>query len=576
MGTEGFAEHSPIPRVIWVVVNGFMYKCSPECLRPVTEDEVAFRQVAQEFSSGHLPDELEQTTPSRGGPAGRYFDLTQEPPQEEDFETGPGSDQEGDPLAPDPPEEPAPERNVRRRINHDDDGYWDHKSGAVSPRGSSVVRPAEEDCISQSAKLRRTEEPEPMHDAADLPGHSGGRGSTSPELRPEEMNLPEEVMSDDGDDGVPEEAMCCEIAFDVFQTDVVADDKFLWKVLEECATVDARPGQKRRVEVSFRKLSPSDRERFRKAMHKEWQSWLENKVTTIAKSKGVPKSRIIGSRWVLTWKKSSDPDVTAVTPKARLVLVGFQDPDLGKIATDSPTLRKESKHIILSICASKKWLIWGADIKTAFLSGDASNCGLFFRPPQEIREFMQLDSEDVLRLEKAAYGLAEAPRAWCLRLSRELVAVGLVVSQLDPCVFLLRDSTSNDLLGVCGVHVDDLLGGGSEAMDKCLQQLRQKLPFGDFRTSSIKYTGAEIRQEKDFTIEVTQEAYIDKLEEVSTKPFGKPSSYLPDPSLMRACCGQLAWVANHTRPDQAFLASFLQGTQDQARVLHLTMFNKAV
>ena len=95
MGTEGYSEHSPIPRVIWVVVNGFMYKCSPESLRPITEDEVAFQHMAQECSSGHLPAELEQTDPSRGGPAGRYFDLTGDPPQEEDFESGPGSDMEG-------------------------------------------------------------------------------------------------------------------------------------------------------------------------------------------------------------------------------------------------------------------------------------------------------------------------------------------------------------------------------------------------------------------------------------------------------------------------------------------------
>ena len=237
-------------------------------------------------------------------------------------------------------------------------------------------------------------------------------------------------------------------------------------------------------------------------MHKEWQSWLENKVTTIAKSKGIPPSRIIGSRWVLTWKKSSDPDVQGVTPKARLVLVGFQDPGLGTIATDSPTLRKESKHIIL-ICASKKWKIWGADIKAAFLSGDASNRGLVFKPPPEVREFMQLEPEDVIRLEKAAYGLAEAPRAWFLGLSRELVAVGLVASKLDRCVFVLLETGSDDLLGVCGVHVDDLLGGGSDVMDECLNRLNRKLPFGDFRTSSIKYNGAEIRQSSDYSIEVT-------------------------------------------------------------------------
>ena len=80
VGTESFREDSPVPRVIWVVVNGFMYKCSPECLRPVVEDEVVFKQLAQEFYAGHLPDELEQATPARRGPAGRFFDLTANPP----------------------------------------------------------------------------------------------------------------------------------------------------------------------------------------------------------------------------------------------------------------------------------------------------------------------------------------------------------------------------------------------------------------------------------------------------------------------------------------------------------------
>ena len=113
-------------------------------------------------------------------------------------------------------------------------------------------------------------------------------------------------------------------------------------------------------------------------------------------------------------------------------------------------------------------------------------------------------------------------------------------------------------------------------MDECLKRLRATLPFGDFRKGTIKYTGAEIRQLSDNSIEVSQEAYISKMEEVCTKPFGKSSNPLPEPTLMRACCGQLAWVANHSRPEQAFLASYLQGTQDKALVAHLDMYNKAV
>ena len=579
VGTESFREDSPVPRVIWVVVNGFMYKCSPECLRPVVEDEVVFKQLAQEFYAGHLPDELEQATPARRGPAGRFFDLTANPPTDADFLTPPASDEEGDAS-------PGADRNVRRRITLGDE-YWQARAEGTSPRGAQRVREREdlqEEVEAPSPKVARHEppgNPDLEEYSPSLPPAEPQPDHFEPHLADADMSHLPPVPDIPGDlsetETLPDaENLCCEIAFDIFAADVCESPGCLWEILDECAVTAARPGQKRRVEVSFRKLGEEDRARFKGAMRKEWQSWLENKVTTIVKSQGLPKSRIIGSRWVLTWKKSSDPDDRSLSPKARLVLVGFQDPDLGRIATDSPTLRKESKHIILSICASKGWVIWGADIKTAFLSGDASNRDLYFRPPPEVKEFMQLTDDDVLRLEKAAYGLAEAPRAWFLRLTRELVAVGLVVSQLDPCVFLLRDKLSRELLGVCGVHVDDLLGGGTPAMDECLQRLRKKLPFGDFRRTTIKYTGAEIRQLPDKSIEVSQEAYISKMEEVCTKPFGKASNPLPEPTLMRACCGQLAWVANHSRPEQSFLASYLQGTQDRAEVAHLELYNKAV
>ena len=47
VGTESY--RSPIPRVIWVVINGMMYKCSPETLDPIAEDELAFRLLARQY-----------------------------------------------------------------------------------------------------------------------------------------------------------------------------------------------------------------------------------------------------------------------------------------------------------------------------------------------------------------------------------------------------------------------------------------------------------------------------------------------------------------------------------------------
>ena len=589
VGTEGYRRDSPIPRVLWVVINGLMYKCSPECLRPIVEDELAFKQLARQYHTGVLPDELE--VPSRYmGPGGHYVDLTNAPPEPVDFdELCPSPEHE----PPDLPDNPAPA--VRRRITHGPE-YWAHRAAdsaeaqnqlgqLPSPRPEPVTRslpelPQEGD----RAKSRRLDEPSslagpPVADSIPIPDTDIESAlEYSPSLPPDQEGDP----SQEGDmnqseladvEMPPAEAMCCEVSFDVTKDDIEDDVSCLWTALEECAEVKSKPAKKRRVEVAFRRLSPQDQERFRQAMSKEWQSWLENKVTSIVKAKGIDRSRIIGSRWVLTWKTSADPDNREVVPKARLVLVGYQDPDLGKIATDSPTLRKESKHIILSLCAAFGWTLWSADIKTAFLSGDASCRNIHFRPPPEIRELMGLSSDDLFRLEKAAYGLAEAPRAWFLRLSRELKGIGLTVSALDPCVFVLRNQ-ENGLVGVCGVHVDDLIGGGGPEMDTCLAALRKKLPFGEFRTKTIKYTGAEIRQHEDFSIELSQEAYIEKMDFVQVP--GKSTADLEDPGVMRACCGQLAWVASHSRPDQAFLSSYLQGVQDKAQCRHLTMYNKAL
>ena len=262
-----------------------------------------------------------------------------------------------------------------------------------------------------------------------------------------------------------------EVSLDILATDVSDNPHFLWGILDECFMATPAAAKQRRVEVNFRKLSPEDKRLFEGAMQKEWNSWVENKVTTICKSRGIPTERIIKARWVLVWKKSSDPDVKQQTPKARLVLVGWQDPELGRIATDSPTLRKESKSLVLSICAAMHWVLWGADIKTAFLSGDPSSREIYFKPPPEIRQWMKLDEGDLMKLEKAAYGLAEAPRAWFLRLTREMSSVGLTQSKLDPCLFTLRKS--GKLLGICGIHVDDILGGGTKEMDTVLNQPAQ-------------------------------------------------------------------------------------------------------
>ena len=635
VGTES-STGSKIPRIVWCSYNGFLYRCSPEGLRPMSEDEAEFRKLAQDLAVSKLPDELESADKSLAAGFGNYKDLSQEVPSEGDFELSEDIAEEPDDhsqaIA---PSEGGP-RKIRRRFYKPKE-YWESKARGEQPVLGSlhvgpapqVINPAQPNMESSSsvdpeAKRRRVD----IEDIPDVrlysPSIAPADEPSSPHLEPldeqgleipsehldEEMiqpaqpqppedtdmnaeSAPGDVDNPDGVDvpiPIDDEELAVEssitskkkrvldifeVSIDVHPQDITDDPLCLWGVIEDCFNVAVPKAKQRRVEVSLRKLTQEDKDRFEVAMQKEWNSWIENKVISLCKARGIPYERIIRARWVLTWKKSSDPDIKEKTPKARLVLVGWQDPELGKVATDSPTLRKESKSIVLSICSSMRWKLWGADIKTAFLSGDAQCRDIFFRPPTEIKKWMQLSEEDLFRLEKAAYGLAEAPRQWYLRLTRELKETGLIQSQLDPCLFVLR--VRGKLEGICGIHVDDLLGGGTSKMDEVLANLRKRLPFGDFRTHTIRYTGVEVRQDPHrYNIEVGQEAYIDALEPVVTKHLGKADTKLTDPSILRTCAGQLAWVANSTRPDQSFLASYLQGVQDKGTVSHIHLYNKAI
>ena len=651
IGCESSRGHH-VPRVVWVAWNGFLYKCSPEGLRPVPEDESEFRRLAKQLAEGRLHPDVEAAEQNLRERAGQFHDCTEELPNDDDFELeqdvidepdeqDDGDDDDDDPM--DKPRKstkrpnlegddglPAP-RKVRMRINRSTE-YWQKRSRGMPPLGSiqegaqptimPIIpeefrdeRPAHRRKLNTGeaeqqrdddyapttpANSPREDNPDEIMDppvepssvaveptespgaeaesAVHAPSAEAGAALGSSSV-PVDPSIPINTPVPDNDDGLMVNSkrveQVLEVSLDILATDVSDNPHFLWGILDECFMATPAAAKQRRVEVNFRKLSPEDKRLFEGAMQKEWNSWVENKVTTICKSRGIPTERIIKARWVLVWKKSSDPDVKQQTPKARLVLVGWQDPELGRIATDSPTLRKESKSLVLSICAAMHWVLWGADIKTAFLSGDPSSREIYFKPPPEIRQWMKLDEGDLMKLEKAAYGLAEAPRAWFLRLTREMSSVGLTHSKLDPCLFTLRKS--GQLLGICGIHVDDMLGGGTKEMDTVLNQLKRKLPFGDYRTFTIRYTGVEIRQDPtNYSIEIGQESYIDGLNQVPTKQLGSAGTALTNPSLLRQCAGQLAWVANSTRPDQAFLSSYLQGMQDKRSVSHIQLYNKAV
>ena len=69
-------------------------------------------------------------------------------------------------------------------------------------------------------------------------------------------------------DGPEEGALCCAESCEIGPKDLKQDALCLWEVLENCA-VQTHAAQNRGAQVSFKKLTAEDRDRFKGAMAKE-------------------------------------------------------------------------------------------------------------------------------------------------------------------------------------------------------------------------------------------------------------------------------------------------------------------
>ena len=66
---------------------------------------------------------------------------------------------------------------------------------------------------------------------------------------------------------------------------------------------------------------------------------------------------------------------------------------------------------------------------------------LYIDPLSDLKRWLKLGPEDVLRLGKALHGLIHAPLRWHQKLSRALRQDGFVKLQMDPCVWILPVSS---------------------------------------------------------------------------------------------------------------------------------------
>ena len=198
--------------------------------------------------------------------------------------------------------------------------------------------------------------------------------------------------------------------------------------------------------------------------------------------------------------------------RARFVAKGFtQKEGVDFYETFSPTAKLKTLKILLTILASDDRMIaeqW--DVSAAYLHADL-DCSIYMEQP----EGFEVDGKEdnVIKLDKALFGLKQSGRLWNTHLTKVLKDMNFKQSRLDECLFKLEEGEEKMYILT---HVDDVMViSTSETLkNDIFEKMRSKLKIrneGDLK----HFLGIHIERKKGM-ISVDQTHYIEEL----SKRFG--------------------------------------------------------
>ncbi|GJV53115.1 putative ribonuclease H-like domain-containing protein [Tanacetum coccineum] len=184
---------------------------------------------------------------------------------------------------------------------------------------------------------------------------------------------------------------------------------------------------------------------------------------------------------LLQFKNKKDERGIVIRNKARLVAQGYtQEEGIDYDEVFAPVARIEAIRLFLAYASFKDFVVYQMDVKSAFLYGKIEEEVYVYQPPG----FEDLEFPDrVYKVEKALYGLHQAPRALYETLSTYLLDNGFQRGQIDKTLFIKR--VKGDILLV-QVYVDDIIFGST----KKVYALNSKYTYRDYKIL-LKDTEAE-------------------------------------------------------------------------------------
>ncbi|GJW67431.1 putative ribonuclease H-like domain-containing protein [Tanacetum coccineum] len=177
-----------------------------------------------------------------------------------------------------------------------------------------------------------------------------------------------------------------------------------------------------------------------------------------------------------------------LAPQTRRMTKNLNEHGIDYDEVFAPVAIIEEIRLFLAYVSFKDFVVYRLDVKSAFLYGKIKEEVYVCQPPgYEDPDF----PDKVYKVEKALYGLCQAPRAWYETLSTYLLDNGFQRGTTNKTLFIRRDKGDILLVQVCvddiifGSTVDDIIFGSTK---KSLCTEFEKMMHKKFQMNSIAST----------------------------------------------------------------------------------------
>ncbi|GJU86752.1 ribonuclease H-like domain-containing protein [Tanacetum coccineum] len=258
--------------------------------------------------------------------------------------------------------------------------------------------------------------------------------------------------------------------------------------------------------------------------------------------------RVIGTKWV--YRNEKDERGIMIRNKARLVAQGYtQEEGIDYDEVFALVASIEAIRLFLACASFKDFVVYQMGVNSAFLYGKIEEEVYVCQPPRfEDPEF----PNNFYKVEKALYGLHQAPRASYETLSTYLLDNGFQRGWIDKTLFikrikgdilLVQMSSMGELTFFLGLQVTQKDDGIFISQDKYVDEILKKFGF-----STVKTTSTSIETSKSLLKDAEAEDV--------------------DVQLYRSMIGSLMYLTT-SRPDIMFAVCAYARFQVKPKVSHL-------